>query len=79
MNSSPPSAIIQHKQMVRGVERWYVDFNKCIPYFADDSGLPQFSRNAASEQAYGQHDRHLKKEQGHALFRPIVFRACLLC
>jgi ferredoxin len=21
--------------MVRGVERWYVDFDKCIPYFAE--------------------------------------------
>jgi epoxyqueuosine reductase QueG len=21
--------------MVRGVERWYVDFDKCIPYFSE--------------------------------------------
>jgi epoxyqueuosine reductase len=31
----PPSAIQQEKQTVRGVERWYVDFDKCIPYFAE--------------------------------------------
>jgi epoxyqueuosine reductase len=27
----PPRAIQQEKQTVRGVERWYVDFDKCIP------------------------------------------------
>ncbi len=31
----PPAAITPAKQMVRGVERWYVDFDKCIPYFAE--------------------------------------------
>jgi len=31
----PPGAISEQKQMVRGVERWYVDFDKCIPYFAE--------------------------------------------
>jgi epoxyqueuosine reductase len=31
----PPDAISDHKQMVRGVERWYVNFDKCIPYFAE--------------------------------------------
>jgi epoxyqueuosine reductase len=31
----PPDAILDQKQMVRGVERWYVDFDKCIPYFAE--------------------------------------------
>jgi ferredoxin len=33
----PPSAITPNKQMVRGVERWHVDFDKCIPYFAEAS------------------------------------------
>jgi ferredoxin len=31
----PPGAITPRKQMVRGVKRWYVDFDKCIPYFAE--------------------------------------------
>jgi epoxyqueuosine reductase len=34
----PPDAIAERKQMVRGVERWYVDFDKCIPYFAEKAG-----------------------------------------
>ena len=33
--SCPPGAIASNKQMVRGVERWYVNFDKCIPYFAE--------------------------------------------
>lgn len=31
----PPGAITPQKQMVRGVDRWYVDFDKCIPFFAE--------------------------------------------
>ncbi len=31
----PPGAIANDKQMVRGVEKWYVDFDKCIPYFGE--------------------------------------------
>ena len=31
----PPAAITPQKKTVRGVERWYVDFDKCIPYFAE--------------------------------------------
>lgn len=30
----PPKAISPHKQIVRGVEKWYVDFDACAPYFA---------------------------------------------
>ena len=33
----PPDAISDLKQLVRGVERWYVDFDKCIPYFVEAS------------------------------------------
>jgi epoxyqueuosine reductase len=36
-NACPPSAIQPDKQMIRGVERWYVDFDKCIPYFTEAS------------------------------------------
>jgi Pyruvate/2-oxoacid:ferredoxin oxidoreductase delta subunit len=31
----PPGAIEPQKQIVRGVERWYVNFDRCIPYFAE--------------------------------------------
>tara|TARA_B100000315_G_scaffold254809_1_gene296660 strand:- start:9462 stop:10442 length:981 start_codon:yes stop_codon:yes gene_type:complete len=34
----PPGAIFNTKQMVRGVEKWYVDFDKCIFYFSDHMG-----------------------------------------
>ena len=34
----PPGAIFDTKQMVRGVEKWYVDFDKCIFYFSDHMG-----------------------------------------
>lgn len=34
----PPDAIFSAKQMVRGVEKWFVDFDKCIPYFNDTQG-----------------------------------------
>lgn len=37
-NACPPDAIYRDKQMVRGRERWYVDFDKCMPYFADNYG-----------------------------------------
>jgi hypothetical protein len=34
-NAFPPAAISPQKQMVRGVERWYVDFDKRIPFIAE--------------------------------------------
>lgn len=37
-NACPPFAIGPEKGMVRGEEKWFVDFDKCIPYFAETSG-----------------------------------------
>lgn len=34
----PPDAINEEKQMVRGTNKWYVNFDKCIPYFAESRG-----------------------------------------
>ena len=34
----PPGAISPDKQTVRGVSKWYVDFDKCIPFFAESFG-----------------------------------------
>lgn len=34
----PPGAIFSEKQIVRGTEKWYVDFDKCIPFFAETYG-----------------------------------------
>lgn len=33
-----PQAISDHRKLVRGVEKWYVNFDKCIPYFNDANG-----------------------------------------
>ena len=32
----PVDAISSEKQLVRGVEKWYVNFDKCIPYFNEN-------------------------------------------
>jgi ferredoxin len=37
-NACPPAAIADAKQWVRGVEKWYIDFDKCMPFFASTHG-----------------------------------------
>lgn len=37
-DACPPDAIVPDKQLVRGVRRWYVDFDKCLPYFNENMG-----------------------------------------
>jgi epoxyqueuosine reductase QueG len=34
-DACPPDAIANEKQTVRGTAKWYVDFDKCIPYFGE--------------------------------------------
>jgi Pyruvate/2-oxoacid:ferredoxin oxidoreductase delta subunit len=34
----PPDAIYSEKQLVRGEHKWYVNFDKCLPYFNDTLG-----------------------------------------
>ena len=34
----PPEAISDEKQIVRGTNKWYVDFDRCVPYFSDTYG-----------------------------------------
>ena len=36
INACPPNAISSEKQLVRGDTKWYVDFDKCVPYFVDN-------------------------------------------
>ncbi len=38
INGCPVDAISDQKQLVRGIEKWYVDFDKCIPYFNETHG-----------------------------------------
>ena len=35
-NECPPDAIFDDKQWVRGEKKWYVDFDKCIPFFGEN-------------------------------------------
>jgi epoxyqueuosine reductase QueG len=37
-DACPPQAIAADKQLVRGETRWYVDFDKCLPYFNENNG-----------------------------------------
>jgi Pyruvate/2-oxoacid:ferredoxin oxidoreductase delta subunit len=37
-DACPPGAIHNDKGMVRGVQKWWVDFDKCIPYFNETFG-----------------------------------------
>ena len=37
-DACPPFAIEPDKNIVRGEHKWYVDFDKCIPFFAETSG-----------------------------------------
>ena len=34
----PVDAIAPEKQMVRGKAKWYVDFDKCLPFFVEHNG-----------------------------------------
>jgi len=38
VRNCPPGAIFDDKQWVRGDRKWYVDFDRCVPYFAETQG-----------------------------------------
>lgn len=37
-NACPPDAILPEKVSVRGTKKWYVNFDKCIPFFNENFG-----------------------------------------
>lgn len=37
-DACPPVAIAPEKQTVRGTEKWYVDFDRCLPFFNETNG-----------------------------------------
>ena len=37
-DACPPGAILADKQKVRGVTKWYVDFDACLPFFNEHQG-----------------------------------------
>ncbi|NJO81774.1 MAG: 4Fe-4S dicluster domain-containing protein [Blastochloris sp.] len=38
VTNCPPHAIFDTKQMVRGEKKWYVNFDRCVPYFSGHGG-----------------------------------------
>jgi epoxyqueuosine reductase QueG len=38
VDDCPPRAIFEDRKLVRGERKWYVDFDKCIPYFVKTCG-----------------------------------------
>ncbi|MFN8091952.1 MAG: 4Fe-4S dicluster domain-containing protein [Vicinamibacteria bacterium] len=38
VDDCPPRAIFDEKQLVRGARKWYVDFDRCVPYFVKTFG-----------------------------------------
>jgi len=37
-DNCPPDAIFRTKQTVRGTQKWYVDFDRCLPFFNETAG-----------------------------------------
>jgi ferredoxin len=37
-DACPPEALFPEKKIVRGVEKWYVDFDRCLPFFNQTHG-----------------------------------------
>jgi NAD-dependent dihydropyrimidine dehydrogenase PreA subunit len=56
----PADAIGSDKQMVRGVERWHVDFDKCLPFFNDNFGCG-ICVNVCPWSVPGQQDKLMAK------------------
>lgn len=64
----PPLAISEEKQMVRGVKKFYVDFDKCMPYMTDNFGCgiclkvcPWSNENIAKNLAMKYEKKQAKK------------------
>ena len=61
----PPNAISNGKQMVRGVEKFHVDFDKCFPYMTDHYGCGiclkecPWSREDVVEKLYRKQQKRL--------------------
>ena len=72
-NACPPGAIMEKKQMVRGVERWYVDFDKCIPYFVETC---RASKTVAISMAFGKSQMRSIESVGLKLRRASVRAVC---
>lgn len=67
-NACPPDAIYDEKQLVRGVSKWYVDFDKCIPFFGEALGCAiciikcPWSRPGAGEKILSSLNKRASKQ-----------------
>lgn len=65
----PVDALSSEKQMVRGVEKYYVNFDKCLPYFLDNNGCGicaskcPYSRPEVRPKLLNKHEKKLNKRQ----------------
>jgi Pyruvate/2-oxoacid:ferredoxin oxidoreductase delta subunit len=68
-NLCPPQAIFGTKQLVRGEMKWYVDFDRCVPYFNDTYGCAiclvacPWSRPGVAERLTAKMLRKLEERQ----------------
>jgi epoxyqueuosine reductase len=64
----PTNAISDSKQLVRGVEKWYVDFDKCVPFFNDTFGcnvcvaVCPFTRPGAAEPLFSKLEKRRERK-----------------
>ena len=69
-NACPPDAILPEKTMVRGELKWYVDFDKCIPFFNETAGCGiciaacPWSKPGRGERIIEQLKRRAEKKRG---------------
>ncbi len=73
----PTDAISDAKQWVRGVEKWYVEIDKCLPFFNDTFGcniciaVCPFSRPGISEPLLHKLERRRERQlQGQPAMAP---------
>jgi len=75
-DACPPEAISSEKQLVRGEIKWYVDFDRCLPFFNQTHGCaicvavcpwsrPDVGLNLAEKLAR-RAGRHRRDESGGA-------------
>ena len=72
VNQCPPDAIYPERQWVRGDLKWYVDFDRCLPYFVENQtcgiclAVCPWSRLGVAENLVQKMARRLNKTPGEA-------------
>ncbi len=72
LDACPPGAIHSTEQLVRGDVKWYVDFDRCLPYFAETYScgiclaVCPWSKPGEAERLVGTMSRKLARQQAGA-------------